>query len=103
MELSKFAKAFKALSNEKRLEIFHKIYEWGKLDLTEPEEMPCCCAPVEKSFSKVAECIKLSRSTISHHMKELENAGLILCRKEGQSHFCKVNSELLEELRKFLA
>jgi ArsR family transcriptional regulator len=103
MELSKLSKAFKALSNEKRLEIFYKIYSWGKINLEEPRKTPCCCAPVEKSFSKVAECVELSRSTISHHMKELENAGLILCRKEGQSHFCKVNSELLEEIRKFLA
>jgi len=103
MKLSSLSKAFKALSNEKRLEIFQKIYCWGKSDLHEHDGSPCCCAPVERSFSKVAECTDLSRSTISHHMKELENAGLILCRKEGQSHFCKVNSELLEEIRSFLA
>lgn len=102
MKLSKLAKAFKALSNEKRLEIFSKIYQWGKLNLDTPVDSPCCCAPVEKSFSKVAECINLSRSTISHHMKELENAGLIICVNEGRSHFCKVNSELLEEIREFL-
>ncbi len=101
MELSKLSKAFKALSNEKRLELFSRIYEWGKLTINS-ESTRTCCGPVEKTFTKATECIKLSRSTISHHMKELENAGLIKCVKKGQSHFCTVNMDLINEIRKFL-
>lgn len=94
MELSKLAKIFKALSNEQRLKIFSMLYKLGKTDV--------CCIAVEKGFTKACEKIDISRSTISHHFKELENAGLILCSRCGQSISCKINEDALEIIRNFL-
>jgi ArsR family transcriptional regulator, arsenate/arsenite/antimonite-responsive transcriptional repressor len=94
MELSKLCKIFKALSNEQRLKIFSMLYELGKSDK--------CCIPVVKGFTKACDKIEISRSTISHHFKELENAGLICCSRSGQSISCKINEESLELVRSFL-
>ena len=94
MEQSKLAKIFKALSNEQRLKIFSMLYKLGKTDI--------CCIAVEKGFTKACEELNISHSTISHHFKELENAGLISCTRNGQSISCKINEEALEVIRNYL-
>jgi ArsR family transcriptional regulator len=48
------------------------------------------------------EC-KISRSTLSHHFKELENANLIVCERQGQSMHCKVNEEVIAAIKDFFA
>ena len=104
MELSNTAKIFKALSNEQRLKIFMMIYDEslkGEKGVFFPVKKPTCC-PVEKAFTKVCECMKLSRSTISHHFKELQNAGLITCERDGQMYRCKINEETVNSIKNFL-
>jgi ArsR family transcriptional regulator len=104
MKLSNYAAIFKALSNEQRLRIFTMIYEEsakGAKEATFPAENASCCA-VEKAFTKVCECMDLSRSTISHHFKELQGAGLITCERDGQMYRCRVNEATLGLLRDFL-
>jgi ArsR family transcriptional regulator len=106
MELSNYAKIFKALSNEQRLNIFMMIYNnccgvKGKISLDREE----CCGvkgSIERAFTKVCDCMKLSRSTISHHFKELQNAGLITCVREGQTFRCSVNKKTVASIKKFL-
>ena len=44
----------------------------------------------------------LSRSTISHHFKELQNAGLIICEREGQTYRCRVDEEAVKDIKTFL-
>jgi ArsR family transcriptional regulator len=104
MKLSNYAKIFKALSNEQRLKIFMMIYEQRAGDRRRrglPAEKQACC-PMEKAFTKVCNCLDLSRSTISHHFKELQNAKLITCERDGQMFRCRANDETIELLRKFL-
>jgi ArsR family transcriptional regulator len=112
MELSNYAKMFKALSNEQRLKIFMMIYNQCCMpegSIVDPEnlflEKPCCSVArtFQRAFSTVCDCMNLSRSTISHHFKELQNGGLINCEREGQSFRCSVNEEALTALRQFLA
>lgn len=106
MELSNYSKVFKALSNEQRLKIFLMIYqnccgiEGKEIKLTEET----CCAVqggIEKAFSKICDCMNLSRSTISHHFKELQNAGLITCERKGQTFHCQINEETLNMIKDF--
>jgi ArsR family transcriptional regulator, arsenate/arsenite/antimonite-responsive transcriptional repressor len=97
-------KIFKALSSEQRLNIFKMLYEWQRANC---ETTGDCSVPVpdegmEKCFTKACCCMRLSRSTISHHFKELENAGLISCTRNGQSYICKVNMEAIHAIRGFL-
>jgi ArsR family transcriptional regulator len=111
MELSNYARIFKALSSEQRLKIFIMIYD----NCCAPEESKLgselrfvndsCCSikgGIEKAFTKICDCMNLSRSTISHHFKELQNAGLITCERKGQTYRCSVNEETINAIKSFL-
>lgn len=95
-------KIFKALSSEQRLNIYMMLYEWQMSSNTEDSSFRSFEEGMEKCFTKACCCMDLSKSTISHHFKELENAGLITCARNGQSFNCKVNMETVEEIRNFL-
>lgn len=92
------AKIFKALANEQRLKLFQMLYEWNQLEVGGYS----CGAGVEKCFTKACCSLVLSRSTISHHFKELQNAGLITVTRSGQSFICKINNDAVEAIRGFL-
>jgi ArsR family transcriptional regulator len=69
--------AFKALSNETRLGVFEHIrLGRGKASLNQ-EIRPSVC--------NVASNFAISLSTISHHIKELRNADLVRCERQGQT------------------
>ena len=53
-------------------------------------------------FNAVAQEFGLALSTVSHHLKELRNAGLVLCSKHGKKVHCRVNTALLRELEEFM-
>ena len=101
MEQTKLSKIFKALSNEQRLKLFQMIYYWYKT-IEDNEQEGKCCDGVEKAFTKACGCLSIARSTISHHLKELENAGLISCTRAGQMFCCKINKEAIDAVKKFL-
>jgi ArsR family transcriptional regulator len=113
MEQSNYAKIFKALSNEQRLKIFMMIYKQccpsetvkGASEFRILEDDTCCHVGkgIERVFTQMCGCIKLSRSTISHHLKELRNAGLITCEREGQTFRCMVNQDAIDAIKGFLA
>jgi len=105
MELSNYAKMFKALSNVQRLKVFMTLYAEaqkgnGKDAVLAASENSCC--PIEKAFTKMCDCMCLSRSTISHHFKELQNAGLITCERDGRIYRCTVNTSAIAAIKDFL-
>lgn len=111
MELSNYSKIFKAISNEQRLKIFLMIYKHccapqkGKEGMEFKVGNKGCCPAIgilDKAFTKICGCINLSRSTISHHFKELQNAGLIICEREGRVFRCRVNEKAVNAIREFL-
>ncbi len=87
------ARIFKALSDPTRLAIFELVRACG----------PDGCRPdqASDSLSQIAERFGLSLSTVSHHVKELRNAGLIHCERRGQRLFCSVDADVLRELEAF--
>lgn len=102
MEQLNLCKIFKALANEQRLALFQMLYQ----GFEEKQDPPKSCATgncvINKAFTKACERFSLSRSTLSHHFKELQNAGLIHCERKGQSFECQVNPEVVELVRNFL-
>ncbi len=110
MELSNCVKIFKALANEQRLKIFMMIREGccsadGKASLeVRVKNKPCCpvAGVIEKAFTKVCARMNLCRSTVSHHFKELQNAGLITCERDGQMFRCKVNEDIVNSIKEML-
>lgn len=94
MELSNAAKIFKALSCDQRVHLLQLLRDWQGIDE--------CCDGVMKAFTRASEELKISRSTLSHHFKELENAGLISCTRNGQAYECVVNESVINEIMNFL-
>lgn len=103
MKHSNLARVFKALSNEQRLQLFLMIYEGCQTGAhSKGEKGPCCRGAMEKAFSTACGCMNISRSTISHHFNELQDAGLIKATRKGQSFVCEVNQDAVKVLRNFL-
>lgn len=88
------APIFKALSDPNRLAIFQLVRERGGNVHTVED--------AANSVSKIAQEFDLSLSTVSHHLKELRNAGLIRCEKRGQTVYCTHDPEVLSEIAWFL-
>lgn len=93
--ISGFTKIFKALADENRLRILLSIHEKGCVCEDSCSQTETCCKDLSKSLS-------ITSPTISHHIKELVNAGLIVTRKEGKWLFCRINKEAFEETSAFI-
>jgi len=90
------AKIFKALSNPNRLELYFKIAEAHEASFETGGECSC-------SVADIISCLNIGAPTISHHIKELANADLIITEKKGKYLICRVNEELAAEVSKVLA
>ena len=92
--MADLAKIFKALGDPTRLAIFELVRDCGNPDGCSEED-------ASDSLSRIAERFHLSLSTVSHHVKELRNSGLITCEKRGQRLYCWVDPEVLRGLEHF--
>lgn len=90
-------KAFKALADDNRLAIFELLRERCTDDGCDTTD-----AGIERTVSEIAKTFDLALSTVSHHLKELRNAGLVTCERHGQRVHCSVNWEVLRGLQSFL-
>ncbi len=99
MEAEALARIFKALSNEQRLRIFQMLCAWQEASASGEIEDPG--AGVERCFTRACCSIKLSKSTISHHFKELQSAGLIELKRKGQAMTCTVKPAAVVAARAF--
>lgn len=95
--LHDLARVFKALSDPHRLAILQLLRERcaDGCRVSEPES--------GNTVGDIAEGFDLSLSTVSHHIKELKNAGLIVCEKRGQWVHCAPDRRVLEKIEEFLA
>ena len=80
MDANQFQRISKALADPRRFEILEKIAASGEL----------CCGDV-------ADCFPVAQATVSHHLKELSDAGLIETRSEGQFKYLRARPEALAE------
>ena len=97
MELSNYVKIFKALANEQRLVLFLMLYKGCS------EGKTCRGTKgLAAAFTKACGCMAISKSTISHHFKELQGAGLIRTKRVGQCFHCYVNPDAVKAIREFL-
>ena len=88
MDPDQFHRITKALADPRRFEILEHI----------------ACADGEAACSTLASSSPVSQATISHHMKELINAGLVRVRRESKFSFYQLRRdvwvEYLAEIRR---
>lgn len=89
------ASVFRALGDPSRLAIFRLVCERGAEVRTAEE--------ARNSVSTLAREFDLSLSTVSHHLRELRNAGLIRCERRGKTVLCSPVPEALETIESFAA
>lgn len=84
MENAKAARIFKAIGDENRLHILGLLRNGER----------CAC--------KLLEDLQISQSTLSHHMKLLCDAGLVIGRKEGKWVHYSIDPNAAVEIQKLL-
>jgi len=77
----------KALADPRRFELLERIAK---------NNCPLGCA-------QALSAMPISAATLSHHIKELETAGLIEIRREGKFHFLSLKAGVLDALASTLA
>lgn len=90
------ADLFKALSNPNRLQIFQRL-----LSCCEPGTI--CSADSVNGFcvGELGVDLAVAPSTLSHHIKELQRAGLIKTQRRGKNIDCFVDVEKVSLLKEF--
>jgi ArsR family transcriptional regulator len=83
MDAAQFQRIAKALADPRRLEILEIIS-------ASSEGKDLCCGAVVEKFP-------VAQATISHHLRELADAGLIETRAEGQFKRLRARPEVLSE------
>jgi ArsR family transcriptional regulator len=77
----------KALADPRRFELLERIAK---------NNCPLGC-------SQARQAMPISAATLSHHIKELEAAGLIEVRRDGKFHFLSLRPGVLETLASTLS
>lgn len=94
-DAKQLSKVFKALASPHRLELYLRIKKHHKLDITRKKKRNCL-------LSSLCEGWNLGAPTISHHLKELVNSGLVEAGRDGKYVTCQLNEKLAAEIRKVL-
>ncbi len=87
MEKKDAVSALAALAQETRLDVFRLLVQAG------PEGLPA---------GEVGGELGLPSATLSFHLKELKNAGLIRCERAGRSRIYSPAFKAVNELVRFL-
>lgn len=102
MDVKTYAKIFKALSNPNRLEIFLGIATGNKKRYKDTCNFKL--NPDEKYISEMLHMFSsIGAPTISHHIKELANVGLITTEKRGKYLVASVNQDTWKVLSAFFS
>ncbi len=76
-------------------------------------QLATCCRPgtacehgeeaVCRQVGELGAHLEIAPSTISHHLKELRDAGLVKSRRRGQCTECWVDPDILRALSEFFS
>ncbi len=87
MEILAAVSSLSALAQESRLQIFRLLIQAGKNGM---------------AAGKIGEELDLPLSTLSFHLSQLKQAGLLICRREGRILFYSANYETMNAVMGFL-
>ena len=95
-KIEEFAGGFKALSNPNRLRIFLRLADCCPSARTKRSDKDVCAC-----VGELGKDLDIAPSTVSHHIKELRQAGLICMERKGQNIECRVDRSTLRDLKDF--
>jgi len=95
---NELAIAFKALSNPNRLQIFQRL-----LNCCEPGTVCSVESVTGFCVGELGEDLAVAPSTLSHHIKELQHAGLIKTQRKGKNIECFVDPDKVKILNNFFS
>ena len=95
-DLEWYAQVFRALSNPNRLRLFLRLASCCAPGMR-------CCADSEASacVGELGEDLGIAPSTVSHHIRELRQAGLIRMQRQGKHVECWIEPAALRKLEEF--
>ena len=96
--MEKKIKIFKALGNETRFKIFKNIFTGGYACSIDPNQPKDDLIAQATCVSTIADHFNFALPTISRHLKELRDAGLITMTKRGNKIYVDPNIEPVKEL-----
>jgi DNA-binding transcriptional ArsR family regulator len=88
MDINKALVAFYALSQETRLQVFKILVEYGSTGV---------------AAGIVSDRLKIPHNTLSFHLSNLSQAGLVSSRKNGRSVIYSANTKAIEGLIGYLS
>jgi DNA-binding transcriptional ArsR family regulator len=95
LDSKKLSRAFKALSNPNRLQIYLEVLAHKQSGIAAPEA-GCGIADIIAKLS-------VGAPTVSHHVKELVDAGLVDVEKNGKFVTCHLNPTMQAKLAAFFS
>lgn len=87
MKLNEAAATLSALAQPSRLEVFRLLVKYGEQGI---------CA------GDISEQLDIPKPTLSFHLKELSQSGLVTSEREGRSIIYRLNVEGMKNLMTFL-
>lgn len=96
------AACFAALSNEQRLAIYEKICSNSFCCFYDSTDSEKSKGRYNCNVGNISKAFDLAPATVSHHLKELKNAGLINMERKGKFIYLTPLKESLENINLFL-
>ena len=97
LDVARAATLLKVLGHPHRLLIVLRLCEKCGTARQRDEDAYAACV------GDLAAGLDIAPSTVSHHLKELRQAGIISARRSGQEVECCANFEVIRQLNQFIA
>jgi len=102
MTEQELSRAFRALGHPNRLAIVRALLRRTAACCTVERADDCLLDAASCNVGDLAELVEIAPSTLSHHLKELEDSGVIERARDGRFLYCRVNRETLDRLATLL-